>query len=82
MTYRKGEITLPEIKRKWPHYVALSADKVHSLANSKLVWTFARELSAAPRPHTVRNDGDDDLVVFCFAKPEDAAVFVERFSGE
>jgi hypothetical protein len=81
MTQRKGEITLPEIKRKWPHHVALSADKV-GLANSELVWTFARELSAAPRPYTVRNDGDDDLVVFCFNSPEDAQAFAERFGGE
>jgi hypothetical protein len=55
---------------------------VHSLANSELVWTFARELSAAPRPYTVRNDGNDDLVVFCFATPEDAQAFAERFDGE
>jgi hypothetical protein len=82
MTQRKGEITLPEIKRKWPHHVALSADKVHGLANSELVWSFAATLSAAPRPYTVRNDGDDDLVVFCFAKPEDAQAFTERFGGE
>jgi hypothetical protein len=30
----------------------------------------------------VRNDGDDDLVVFCFAAPEDAEAFRERFGGE
>jgi hypothetical protein len=82
MTQRKGEISLPEIKRKWPHHVALAADKVHGLATSELVWSFARELSAAPRPYTVRNDGDDDLVVFCFATREDAQAFAERFEGE
>ena len=82
MTRRKGEITRADLKRKWPHHVALSADKVHSLANSELVWSFAATLSAAPRPYTVRNDGDDDLVVFCFAKPEDAQAFAERFGGE
>jgi hypothetical protein len=25
---------------------------------------------------------DDDLVVFCFATPEDAQAFAERFEGE
>jgi hypothetical protein len=81
MTYRKGEISLPEIKRKWPHHVALSADKVHGLANSELVWSFARKLSAAPRPYSVRH-GDSEFVVFCFSKLEDAQAFAERFEGE
>ena len=81
MTRRKGEVTLPEIKRHWPHHVALSADKVRGLTNSELVWSFAKELSAAPRPYAVHRDGGD-LVVFCFTKPEDADAFCERFGGE
>jgi hypothetical protein len=81
MTVRKGEITLPEIKRKWPHHVALSADKVLGVMNSNIVWGFAATLSAGPRPYFVR-DGGDDLVVFCFAKPEDAQTFAQRFGGE
>jgi hypothetical protein len=81
MTQRKGEIALPEIKRKWPHHVALSADKVRGLVKSEVVWGFAATLSAAPRPYAVRIDGGD-LVVFCFRKPEDADAFCERFEGE
>jgi hypothetical protein len=81
MTQRKGEITVPEIKRKWPHHVAQSADKVRGLKNSEVVRSFADTLSVAPRPYAVRHD-DGDFVVFCFATPEDAAVFAERFGGE
>jgi len=81
MTRRKGEIMLPEIKRHWPHHVALSADKVRGVMNSKIVWSFAETLSAAPRPYAVHHD-DGDFVVFCFATSEDAATFAERFGGE
>jgi len=81
MTQRKGEITLPEIKRKWPHHAALSAEKVRGVKNSQIVWGFAATLSAAPRPYSVRH-GDSELVVFCFTKPEDAQAFCEQFGGE
>jgi hypothetical protein len=81
MTQPKGEITLPEIKCKWPHHVALSADKMSGLVKSEIVWSFAAALSAGPRPYFVR-DGGNDLVVFCFATPEDADAFRQRFEGE
>lgn len=50
MTRRKGEITLREIKRKWPHHVAISADKVRGVVNSQIVWNFAATLRPGGRP--------------------------------
>jgi len=71
----------PERLRKWPHHVALAADKVRGIVNDEAVRGFADVLSVAPRPYHFRRD-DSDFVVFCFAKPEDAQAFAERFDGE
>jgi hypothetical protein len=59
MTQRKGEVTLPDIKRHWPHQVALSADKVRGGEEQRNRLGFAATLSAAPRRYSLdRDDGD------------------------
>jgi hypothetical protein len=81
MTHRKGEITRSDLKRQWRHHVALLAEKVRGLKNSETVRSFANTLSVAQRQlHMCRDNVE--FVIFCFAKPEDADTFCERFGGE
>jgi hypothetical protein len=81
VTRRDGQITRVQLRQWWPHHVVLSADKVKSLRNSTTVHDFANTLSVAPRTYWLRRD-DADYVVFCFAEPEHARTFAERFDGE
>jgi hypothetical protein len=78
---RKGEIGIRQIKRDWPHHVALPAEALRGPANSVPKYVIAKELEAAPMPYHLSRD-NQDFVFFCFPTAEAAQAFQARFGGE
>jgi hypothetical protein len=81
MICRKGEITRGDLKRKWPHRVALPGRKGADLTNSEVMFCAVGALSATPLTCSLRRD-DSDFAMVCFVKPGDADPFAKRFGGE
>lgn len=77
MIRRKGEITCGDLKRNWPHHVALPAEKGAG-ASRTVRWYFA----LPPRYRRSRSRTPcSDFVVFCFAKQEVAEAFAEQWGS-
>jgi hypothetical protein len=77
---RKGELSPAVIDSDWPFQVALPA-RFCERGGYKEIHEFCKDLSLCNRGHAVAY-GSEWFNVYCFAKPEDAQKFKERFEGE
>lgn len=75
---RKGELSPACVDSGWPHQVAMRGDDLRARFDE--IQSAKTELGACARGHTVRHK-DEDWIVTCFATPEAAATFRQRFGG-
>jgi hypothetical protein len=80
VTRRGGEITRDDLKRRWPHHVALPPGwPVPHAPRGDILRGCV--LSASPLTYFMRRN-DRDRVAFCFSKPGDAEAFAKHFGGQ
>jgi hypothetical protein len=77
---RRGEASLADLDRDYPHQILLRADH-HRGSAYRTVQGFCVGLSLAPHGHAIFKD-DAWHHVFCFSDPVDAETFRARFGGE
>lgn len=82
MSRRKGELSKYAIDTRWPHQVALRADRCTG-RNHRIIHDYIAQerLSRCDRGHYFYRDGVG-FNVYCFAEREHAERFQQRFSGE
>ena len=80
MSRRKGEMTMADIDRGWPHQVALP-ERLSYREHWKPQYEFCQQLSLCVRGHCFYRDGEH-WNVKCFAEREHAERFMAQFGGE
>jgi hypothetical protein len=81
MTRARGGITRTLLDRNYPHQVALPAEALRGAEHNMPIYQLSKELAGEPLRYRMIRDGRE-LIVFCFARPEDAQTFAGRFGGE
>jgi len=76
---RRGELSPSAIDRGWPHQIALPA-RFCERGGYKEIDDFCKNLTLCSRGHAVYDSGEW-FHVYCFAKPEDADKFKQRFGS-
>jgi hypothetical protein len=80
MVYRKDELTRHQINKGWPHQVAVvvPGKGLGRLLNEMHEFCRGRD----HKPSSELRLGGSDLALWCFAHPDDAEAFRDRFQDQ